>query len=152
MDSLEMTSLTIALMEPCASPLLPALTSSFSHYLTAQTLQRPAWYPSARETQVFILHHHSTKTSGRLSRTSQSLIADVSHGTLQKKKREVTLAWASTVWVVSGNMYEVVVPQCIFKIDYNLIILLLLVLSSSVNAGPLQVLTSVQLLIETTCF
>lgn len=49
-------------------------------------------------------------------------------------------------------MYEVVVPQCIFKIDYNLIILLLLVLSSSVNAGPLQVLTAVQLLIETTSF
>lgn len=138
MDSLEMTSWTIALIEPRVSPLLPALTSSFSHHLTAQTLQRPAWRPSAWRTQVFILHHHSTKTSGRLSRTSQSLIADVSHGALQKKEREVTLAWENTVWVVSGNMYEVVVQQCIFKTDYNLIILLLLVPSSSVNAFPLQ--------------
>jgi len=44
-------------------------------------------------------------------------------------------------------MYTVVVPQCIFKIDWNLLILLLLVLSNSVNAGPLQVLSAVQLLI-----
>ncbi len=46
-----------------------------------------------------------------------SVIADISHGAFHKKESKVTLAWANTVWVVSGNMYDKVISWYVFEIN-----------------------------------
>lgn len=76
-----------------------------------------------------------------------SVIADISHGALQKKESKVTLAWANTVWVVSGNMYEKVISWCVFEMNsplrkkkqsLNLIVVLLFCHFGLINAVILQ--------------
>lgn len=103
---------------PCPPLLSPStLSPSFKHHLSAQKLHNPTWQTSlGMDTLDFIPHRHTRKTSGRLSRTSRSLIADVSHGaSAGRRRRKVSLAW---FWTLGDNRHA----WCSFLSFFRLIV------------------------------
>lgn len=105
---------------PCPPLLSPStLSPSFKHHLSAHKLHNPTWQTSlGMDTLDFIPHRHTTKTSGRLSRTSRtsrSFIADVSHGASSGRRRKVSLAW---FWTLGDNRHA----WCSFLNDFRLIL------------------------------